>query len=223
MPRFLTPYENTPNAALWNARGQITRRQFEMLTEPETPMTRARLRRRRLFLLALGLAFVVWWALHEAWRGSQVVSYDLVLVTGGLLLGLCAAIIVVTLLRLLWAILVITPTADEIGASLRQRIRESTLAIYSVEGRLKFRHLPIGLSSLLCSVIVGGREFPISQALWEMLQQQPRAGRWTVFYLQQPYVVLSISRTDELNRALEDLPADEPIVSGNTVARRVDL
>lgn len=223
MPRTLTPYENTPNAALWNAGGQITRRQFEMLIDPETPMTRTRLRRRRLLLLALGIAFITWWALHEAWRMSLSISYELVLATGGLLLGLCAAIVIVALLRLLWAILAIAPTSDEIGEALRKRIREGTLSIQTVEGRLKLRHLPVGRSSLLCSASVGGREFPVSQSLWEALQQQPRAGRWTAFYLQQPSALLAVTRTDELNRALADARATEPIVTGNTIARRADL
>ena len=127
MPRFLTPYENTPNAALCNAQGQITRRQFELLIEPETPMSRAKLRRLRQVILILGLSFVAWSGLYEFWRQGWEIPFDWVVMVGCALLLVCVSIIVSGAARLLWGILAITPTSEEIGESLRKRLRRGPL------------------------------------------------------------------------------------------------
>lgn len=223
MSRFLTPYENTPNAAQCNAQGQITRRQFEMLVDPETPMTRRRLRRRRLVLVILGMGFVGWWWLYVSAQTSWGVRGEWVVFAGAALLLVCAFILVSAVARLLWGILAITPTSDEIGESLRKLIREGTLAIQSVEGRLRFRHTNAGRNGLLCSLVVGRREFPISQALWEALHERRQGGHWVAFYLLDPNALLSVARLDELQRDMTLMAEGDSIVTGRTIAHRVDL
>jgi hypothetical protein len=223
MPRFLTPYENTPNAALCNAQGQITRRQFEMLIEPETPMSRAQLRRLRQVILILGVSFVAWWGLYEFSRQGWDIPWNWVVLMGCALLLVCVIIIISAAARLLWGMLAITPTSDEVGEALRKRIREGNLGIQSVEGRPRFRHLNAGRHGVLCSLLIGKRDFPISQALWETLHERPQAGKWVAFYLREPNALLSVSRLDELEQGRVTLPDGEGVVSGKTIARRADL
>ncbi len=215
MPHLLTPYENTANASRLNAAGQITRRQFEMLIEPETPITRAQVRRLRLLMVMLVTCFALWGGLYWGWRDARLIAFDVVVMSGAALLFVCVLVVLSGMLR----ILAITPTTEEIGEQIRKRIREGTLGIECVEGRIRFRHLVSG-TSMLCSVIVARREFPVSQALWEGLQEVPGGNRWTVYYLRDPASPLSIVPSYELS--LPPSGAHEAVVSGHTIARRGD-
>jgi hypothetical protein len=118
-----------------------------------------------------------------------------------------------------YGVLSIPDTTEEVGNTIRKQIREGNLHIHMLEGRLRFHHLP--RRTPLCAIDICGREFAVSQALWEALQEQGRVRNWTVHYLVSPSVLLSVMPTQQL--ALLDGASSDDVVSGHTIMRRSDV
>jgi hypothetical protein len=220
MPRLLSPYENTESAAALNARGQITRKQFEMLIDIDVPPTIAGIRRSKYLALLVALLFIIWMLLY--WSAGQSAPFlsETVVWSGAALLVLNGALFFMLVLRWLYGIIAITPTMDDIASTLRERIRDEALGIQHVQGRLRFRHLARWQGAMVCEVRIGQRWFVISQQLWEQLQQQPGHQTYAAYYLISPFALLSIIPLDQLPAVEGEMVTDEQSVSGRTHAQR---
>ncbi|MDX2141074.1 MAG: hypothetical protein SF123_23530 [Chloroflexota bacterium] len=192
MSSLLTSHENTREAVHANRQGRLTVRQVAMLTQPEQPQTRVRVRRWRCFALLIGLSLLAWSAAYQVSQ-TQPEWTPVVVATGILLLLIALTIIVGFIGAVLWSIFNVPQTPEDLRAELLRLQEEERLPIERVSSTLKFRHLTLSRRRKLYSVVLAEREFPVAQALYEKLRLYAVQGEFTAFYLRRPLTLLSIA------------------------------
>jgi len=163
-----------------------------MLTQPEQPQTRVRVRRWRWFALLIGIGLLTWSAGYHVSQ-TQPGWTPGVVATGILLLMIAVAIIVGFAGALLWSIFNVPQTPEDLRAELLRLQEAQRLPIERVSSTLRFRHLTLSRRCKLYSVVLERQEFPLAQELYDKLRLYSVQGEFTAFYLRRPFALLSIA------------------------------